>query len=223
MTEEKSSKSPIVVNLSSPDEARAKVREESKKRPEKKTKKRKKKSGKTARLSLELEKLKGESKENYTKYLRALADLANYRKRMRKQITEVHQIAKEGLIQDILPVLDNFNRAINSDHFSKNDNFHRGVEMIYYQLMGVLVEEGLKEVNAEGKTFDPALHEAIETEITEEYPSDTVIKEFEPGYMFGEKLIRPVKVKVAKSPEKTTTPPLKRDSAEAEEDAEGNG
>jgi molecular chaperone GrpE len=209
MPEEKSSKSKIVVDLKSSDRARAEVKKESKKNPEKKTKKKtktkKKKSGKTASRSLELEKIKGESKENYSKYLRALADLANYRKRMRKEITEVHQIAKEGLIQDILPVLDNFNRAINSDHFSKNDNFHKGVEMIYYQLMGVLAEEGLKEVNAEGETFDPALHEAIETEITEEYPSDTVIKEFEPGYMFGEKLIRPVKVKVAKNPEKTET------------------
>jgi molecular chaperone GrpE len=154
---------------------------------------------------MELEKIKGESKENYTKYLRALADMDNYRKRMRKEITEVHQIAKGGLIQDILPVLDNFKRAINSDHFSKDDNFHKGVEMIFYQLMGVLVEEGLKEVSAEGEIFDPALHEAVETEITEEYPSDTVIKDIEPGYMFKEKLIRPVKVKVAKNPEKTTT------------------
>ncbi|MCH7760320.1 nucleotide exchange factor GrpE [candidate division TA06 bacterium] len=160
--------------------------------------------GVTARLREELEKTKTEVKENYDKYLRAMADLDNYRKRVRKETGEVTQSAKRGLILDILPVLDNFKRALNSDHFSKEDNFHRGIEMIYHQFMGVLVEEGLREVKALGEPFDPAIHEAVTTEVSQDHPPDTVIEELETGYLLGEKLIRPARVKVTKSPEKTT-------------------
>jgi len=167
-------------------------------------KKHRKKTAETAQLREELEKIRGESKENYDKYLRAMADQDNYRKRVKRESTEASQLAKENLILDILPVLDNFKRALNSDHFSKDDNFHRGVEMIYNQFLGVLVEEGLREFEVLGKPFDPSKHEAVATVVSWEHEPETVIEELEPGYMIGERIIRPAKVKVTKGPEPST-------------------
>lgn len=177
-----------------------------------------KKSRLIAQLKEELKKSKEETKENYDKYLRALADLDNYRKRVRKELAESTQLGKEGLLLEILPVLDNLKRALNSDHFSKDDHFHRGVEMIYNQFMGVLVEEGLKEIEVLGKPFDPSLHEAVLTVVSWEHEPETIVQELEPGYMFGERVIRPAKVKVTKGPEPSQDEEVKaKESSESTE------
>ncbi len=137
--------------------------------------------------------------EDYkVRWVRAKADFDNYRKRTQKEIREIHMYAAEEFIKDILPVMDNFERALDSIE-DKSGAVYQGVEMIYQQLKNVLANYGVKEIEALGKTFDPRYHEAAMRVNSEEYDDETVVEVFQKGYTYHSRVIRPSMVKVAKN------------------------
>ncbi len=126
---------------------------------------------------------------------RALADLKNYRKRVEEERGAFAQFANVALILELIPILDNFNRAFAAvpDEISKTEWF-KGALLLEQQLVGIVRKQGVTEIPSSiGKPLDPKIHEAIATGPGEK---DTVIEEFEKGYMLGDKVIRPAKVKV---------------------------
>ncbi|MBI2638888.1 nucleotide exchange factor GrpE [Candidatus Peregrinibacteria bacterium] len=126
---------------------------------------------------------------------RALADLQNYRRRVEEEKTAFVQFANAGLLLELLPILDNFNRAFTQvpEEISKTEWF-KGALLLEQQLVNIVRKQGVTEIPSSiGKPLDPKIHEAIATGPGEK---DTVIEEFEKGYMLGDKVIRPAKVKV---------------------------
>ncbi|MDF9409293.1 nucleotide exchange factor GrpE [Pelotomaculum isophthalicicum JI] len=149
-------------------------------------------------LQSQLEEQKARADDYYNRLARVQADYENYRRRTRQEKEEFFKYASEQLIVALLPVLDNFGRALAAESQSI-ENFKPGVEMIYRQLQDVLQAEGLAPVPAVGEQFDPVKHEAVMQEESDEHPDNTVIEEFQRGYYLKEKVIRPAMVKVAKS------------------------
>jgi len=134
--------------------------------------------------------------------IRLQADFDNFRKRNVKERTELVERATETLIGQLLPVLDNFKRALTAP--PEAENFRQGVEMIYRQLKEVLENQGLEEISALGQSFDPKTHEAVSSAPTAEHEANTVISEFQTGYALKGKILRPAMVEVAVPPEETT-------------------
>ncbi|MFQ6089657.1 MAG: nucleotide exchange factor GrpE [Candidatus Methanofastidiosia archaeon] len=146
---------------------------------------------------------KPEERERTEEYLELLkrvqADFENYKKRAAKEREELVKYAEEDLIFELLEVLDNFERALeNFSRTGKKKDFLKGVEMIYTNFKEILKRRGLKPIESIGKHFDPYYHEVITTEESDE-KEDTITEEFQKGYMFKEKVIRPSKVKIAKA------------------------
>ena len=141
------------------------------------------------------------AEERFDRLLRLQAEFENYRKRVNRERSEFIQYALEDLICDLLPVIDNFERALASAH--QHDNFHallQGVEMVYKQVQDILVKRGLERIEALGKKFDPREHEAVMQVESEERPDNTVIEESLAGYKLKNKVIRPALVKVSQKP-----------------------
>ena len=143
------------------------------------------------------EKLVEEERENL---LRALADFDNYRRRVRAELDQTRKFGTEDFVIRLLPILDNFERAIKTaEELEDFDALHGGVILILRQLRDVLEKEGVKPIEAEGRQFDPTIHEAAMRLDTDEYPDNTIIEEFQKGYTLGDKVIRPSMVKVARN------------------------
>jgi molecular chaperone GrpE len=151
----------------------------------------------------ELQKSKGERQELIDLMARRQADFENYRKRMERERGETYQRLAGELARQILPVLDNLQRAcdaessVESSESKEFRNFLHGVELIAKQLNGVLENLGVVPVETVGQKFDPHVHEAVATERTEEFEPDTVMQEIQRGYRIGDRLLRPAMVKVA--------------------------
>lgn len=151
----------------------------------------------------ELEELRNQARsvsECRDKMLRALAEMENMRKRLEKEKKDFYDFANQELISDLLPVLDNFDRALaaaDSTLRGEAAPYRQGIEMIYKQLGEVLRAEGLDEIKALGEHFDPFLHEAVQQEETDAYPDGTVLKVLLKGYLFKGRLLRPAAVKVS--------------------------
>lgn len=128
------------------------------------------------------------------KYLQA--DFENYKKMVAREREMYELCATETLIKNLLPIIDTLECAIASA--SNNTSFEEGIELIYKDLIAVLAKEGLKPIAAVGEKFDPYKHEVIMTVIDDDHPEDTILEEFEKGYMLGSKVIRTSKVKVSK-------------------------
>ncbi len=155
-----------------------------------------------ARLKEDFEILKKELENYKDLYLRTRADFENYRKRMEEDWKKTVDYASERLVFELLPVLDNLKRALESAEKTKDaDSLIKGVRMIYEQLLSILQKEGLRPFSAKGENFDPRIHEAISIVETDELPPGTIVEELEGGYFFKEKLLRPAKVSVAKEPQ----------------------
>jgi molecular chaperone GrpE len=147
----------------------------------------------------ELRKKAEESNSLLDKLLRARADFLNYQKRMRKGHETTAQYAIQDLVLDLLPELDNFERAAKLAENSKDiDKFVEGVKLIEGQLFKVLEKYGVKPIETVGKPFDPSLHEAVVEEENNELSHHTVIEELQRGFLLKERVIRPSKVKVSK-------------------------
>jgi molecular chaperone GrpE len=141
------------------------------------------------------------SDEYYQRLIRMQADFENYRRRVGKEKEELLKFAAEDLIVKLLPVLDNFERALvapgeNNQNISK---FKEGIEMIYRQFIDVLAKEGLSIIPTINQQFDPVNHEVILQEETGGQPDNNIIEELRRGYFFKGKVIRPAWVKVARS------------------------
>jgi len=154
-------------------------------------------------LRIELNDSLEQLREHKDKYLRALAEMDNLRKRFIKEKAELQKYANEKLILNILPVVDNFERAIKAAEDSDSiKHLLGGVKLILRQLMDILERAGVKSFESVGEKFDPYKHEALlATESTEHDPS-TILEEIEKGYLLGDKVIRPAKVTVCRQKEK---------------------
>jgi molecular chaperone GrpE len=135
------------------------------------------------------------------KYLRLLAEMENTRKRMQKEKLENMRYAVETVLTDIIGPLDSFENALSaaSEMSPELKNWAMGFQMILTQFKQVLEQHGVLAFKSEGEQFDPFRHEAVETEETETVPDSTVMKEFVKGYLCGDRVIRPARVKVAKN------------------------
>lgn len=150
----------------------------------------------------QLEKKESEAKENYDRFLRQVAELENFKKRMAREKGEAIRYANENLMKDLLPVLDNLERAV--DHAQGGDNgkpLLEGVEMVLKGFLDVLNKYGVTQIPAKGESFDPEKHEAIARVESEAYEPNTVVEEHHKGYYLLDRLLRPSLVSVAKPPE----------------------
>jgi molecular chaperone GrpE len=149
----------------------------------------------------EIDQLKTQVAENWDKFLRATADLENYRKRVAREKEELARATSERVVAALLPVLDNFERAIVAadQHQTDNAGLIEGVKQIQTQFRRVLQEFGLEEVIAHaGKPFDPNLHEAVSHLETAEQPEGMIVNQLQRGYRLAARLLRPVRVIVSK-------------------------
>lgn len=150
-------------------------------------------------LKSELEKSQQESKKNYDLYLRSLAELDNFKKRAARDKEEYSKFALLPLIQKLLSVIDDLERALAQFNNSKDlDGLSKGVEMITRSLQEIIKNEGVEPIEALGQAFDPQYHQPLIVEENNEHPENTVIEEFQTGYILHGRVIRPSLVKVSK-------------------------
>lgn len=158
----------------------------------------------------QLEELKdraAKADENWERLLRTTADFDNFKKRAAREKQEAIRYANEGLLEKLVPVLDNFDAALAAVQTGSTDSttaqsLQTGVAMIFQQLKKVLTDAGLEEVNATGQKFDPNLHEAVSQQESEEVPEGQVLQQLRKGYKLRDRLLRPATVVVAKKPAK---------------------
>jgi len=150
----------------------------------------------------ELTRLRRALDEKTDRYLRAIADLDNQRKRAQREREEYIRYANEALLRELLPVLDNFDRALGAARAgSEAQNLRAGVELIQRELLKVLEKFGVTSYSALGQPFDPERHEAIQRVITPDAPDMTVVEEIQRGYVLNGRVLRPAMVVVAVPPD----------------------
>ncbi len=138
--------------------------------------------------------------------LRLAAEYDNYRKRTAREFQQVVETANRDLILQLVDVLDNFQRALDSAKSAKDfDPFHEGVELIYTHLYEILTRQGLEPIEAIGRPFDPHLHEAVMQVDDDQHPPDTVVDQMQPGYLLKDKLLRAPRVIVSRGPGEAET------------------
>jgi len=138
--------------------------------------------------------------ENWDKLLRLQADFENTRKRLEKEKQDFFKFANEGIILELLNILDDLERAVELAQEKHQDQaaFLKGVEMILAHVYGLLKNNGVKPIEAKGKLFDPHCHEALMQAENKDLPEHTVIEELQKGYLLNDRVIRTAKVKVSK-------------------------
>jgi molecular chaperone GrpE len=135
----------------------------------------------------------------YDRLLRKTAEFDNYRKRIDRERQQVTEAAAADLLTELLPLVDDLERALRADPGSEGvEAYRRGVELIHRQLLEVLRKRGVRPVDSVGADFDPHFHQAVAHEAVEGRRDGEVIEEFGRGYMLGDRLLRPAMVKVAK-------------------------
>lgn len=158
-----------------------------------------------AALSAEVKTFQEEARQNYDKYMRAMAEMDNLRRRSEKEKREAHQFALESFFKSLVPVLDSFDQAlagVNQEASQKNGQSSdftailAGVTLVHKQLMAVLGQQGFEAVESVGVKFDPNLHQAIQKVESEEAGGETVDAEYSKGYTLHGRLIRPAMVRV---------------------------
>ena len=149
--------------------------------------------GQEARLAEELEAARQERDEYLDALRRLKAEFENSRKRQERERTRILETASERLVAELLPVLDNLDRALEAE-----GDIHEGVQAIRDQLVAALGKEGLLPVASDGQPFDPNVHEAVMSQPSDEYEEGTILQTFQRGYLLNGKPIRPAKVVVAK-------------------------
>lgn len=155
-------------------------------------------AGSDAGASAELEKLRAENEEYQQRLLRTQADFDNFRRRTVKEKEELGKYASAKLITELLPVIDNFERALGTAGESADaSSYAKGVEMIFRQLEGILKAEGLTPMDAEGQPFNPEFHQAIMQVESDEHEEGIVVEVVQKGYLLKDKVLRPAMVKVS--------------------------
>lgn len=151
-----------------------------------------------ASLEETVQKLLAEKQQFFDQLLRKQAELENFRKRTDREKEEFLQYTLFNAVKSLLPILDGFELALGND--GGGEDFRKGVELIYKQLLDALQKLGLEIMEAKGHEFDPYRHEAVITVATDEYPDQEIVEELQRGYFFKQRLLRPAMVKVAKRP-----------------------
>ena len=147
-----------------------------------------------------IEALKQEIYELKNKYAMAYADTENLKKRLQAEADQLRKYRSKDFLVDILPIIDNFERALNSQE-NKEDNFYKGVKMIYEQLQSSLAKEGVTEINCLNEQFDPTKEQAVVQEEKDDVDENTVLDILQKGYMLKDRVLRPATVKVSKKKE----------------------
>ncbi|MEN6468834.1 MAG: nucleotide exchange factor GrpE [Smithella sp.] len=139
-----------------------------------------------------------ESKDHYERYLRAVAELDNYKKRAAREKADIIKYGKEDLVKDVLPFLDSLDRAL--EHKDSNDAqaFKDGIALIQDQLLCCLKKHGVERIESAGADFDPNFHEALMQMDSADHQDNQVVSEMEKGYLLNGRLIRPSRVCVCK-------------------------
>lgn len=146
----------------------------------------------------ELNKLRAQAEEHQQRFLRAQADFDNFRRRTLKEKEDLAKYASMKLVTELVPVLDNFERALaTAPQGAESESFSKGVEMIFRQFESVLQAEGVTAMNSVGQPFNPDFHQAIMQVESEEHEEGIVVEEVQKGYMLKDKVLRPAMVKVS--------------------------
>jgi molecular chaperone GrpE len=148
----------------------------------------------------ELAKLQSERDALAETLVRRQADFENYRKRIDRERKDESRRAQSHLIEDLLPVLDGFERALSAHDDPAYEEYRKGLEIIYKQLWDTLARHGLERIDAAGKPFDPHVHLAIDRVETHDHPDGTVIEVLQQGYRIHDRVLRPSAVRVAVHP-----------------------
>lgn len=155
-------------------------------------------AGELSGVEAELQKVKAERDNLLDRLARAQAEFDNARKRAQKEQQDFRDFAMVDAIKSLLPVIDNFERALQAK--SDSGEFRTGIELIYKQLQDVLTRLGVQPIAAKGQQFDPHMHEAVEMVETPDAADHEVLEEWQKGYKYKDRLLRPAMVRVAKNP-----------------------
>jgi len=145
----------------------------------------------------ELQAAREDAQEVFARYQRLAADFENYKRRTRQELADRTQYANEVLLRKLLPILDNFRRALDHAPEGLDPNWFEGIKLVARQFEETLQAQGLTTIPAVGEKFDPSQHEAIAREETDEHEEGTVVEEMQPGYRLHQRVLRPTLVKVA--------------------------
>jgi molecular chaperone GrpE len=154
--------------------------------------------GQLTALAAEREQFAAEKADLQERLLRARAEFENARRRSERDRQDYLQFAAMDMVRDILPILDDFERALKVD--TADRDYAKGVELIYQRMVDTLRKLGLEPIETDGQQFDPNLHQAVERVQTEEAEDQAILGEFQRGYNFKGKLLRPAMVRVAVRP-----------------------
>jgi molecular chaperone GrpE len=156
----------------------------------------------------EYERLRVERDDLLRSLVRLQADFENYRKRIERDRSAEYHRAIATAIEPLLPVLDDFERALDAHRDATYEKYREGFELIYRRLWAALAKLGLQRIDAEGKAFDPHEHQAVERVESADHQDGTVLQVLSPGYRFRDRVLRPVMVRVAVHP--AAAPPASR-------------
>jgi molecular chaperone GrpE len=148
-------------------------------------------------LETQLAEARAEASANWEKYLRERAEMENFRKRQDRLAADRIRREKRELLHKVLDVMDNLDRAMRFEESLDRESLHQGLRMVQWQLNELLKGEGLTPVPTVGEPFDPHVHEAVEEVHTDQHPEGTIVEEVRKGYMLGDEMLRPARVKVS--------------------------
>jgi molecular chaperone GrpE len=154
----------------------------------------------SAKENAEMAKLTSDLEQLRQSMLRSQADFANYRKRIEKERFEDSKRATARVIEGLIPVIDGFEHALAAHREAEYENYRKGFELIYKQLLDNITKLGVERIDPVGKPFDPHLHQAMDRTETTEHKDGTILQVFQPGYVFHGRVLRPAMVRVAVHP-----------------------
>ncbi len=143
--------------------------------------------------------LQKERDDVYDRFLRLTAEFDNYRKRVERDCRDANDRASASSVEDLLPIVDDFERALKADAGPAAEVYRGGLELIYRRLLDLLARRGVKPIEALGTDFDPHVHQAVAYEPSPGHRDGEVIEELSRGYRLGDRLLRPAAVKVARA------------------------
>ncbi len=154
----------------------------------------------------EIARLHEEKQALYERMIRLAAEFENYRKRIERDRERMREEIVAEVLTQLLPIVDDFERALEGAKWLREiDGLLQGLDLIYRRLLEVLARFNVRPIESLGRPFDPMRHEALAVEPTDEYPENTILDEYQRGYMMGDRLLRPARVKVAVRPTSGTS------------------
>jgi molecular chaperone GrpE len=154
----------------------------------------------TAKADAEMAKLTADLDELRQTLLRRQADFDNYRKRIEKERFEDSKRTTARVIEGLIPVIDGFEHALAAHREAEYENYRKGFELIYKQLLDNLAKLGVERIDPVGKSFDPHMHQAMDRTETTEHEDGKILQVFQPGYVYNGRVLRPAMVRVAVHP-----------------------